>query len=451
MANHQALSVILAGAAGSCKTSMVLSAGQMFLWLGNSGAITELAQTQLGFTPFCWPPSSMEFGGTTEEKEKRMLNMRTVQGSKSDAQFYVDKWWWSLAQAVKENKWAKPAMIARMVDAKVYRVIENADGLKNILELLRDLDALSFIQSGMTTRTFAGLGIDDLSLLIGYEVAVLATSKTEFISDKTGRKDLQQMYGHEGHMSTMIMNLVDRGIGSGVPVFITGHLTPPKADKAIPGDKFNRTPYDDDERRATEDRGGLKLSSSTKCATAAECSHAMFVVLKNDTPINPDPWAPALTNPMNVSLRVLPNDPLYHCKSRFGHYGPDMLPSIEAQWQPDTLREMLPRYKCGKVDLSWQYDLAEQIRDALLKESDFAEYANFDKRLGAVEKVCNEVLAGWIEKLQSKGYNDNIIQLWVRNAEQIGRAMADIILRNKRKVAAGGLKLFGGAQRPSQN
>ena len=446
---HQALSVILAGAAGSCKTSMVLSAGQMFLWLGNSGAITDLAQTQLGFTPFCWPPTAMEFGGSEEEKKRRMNAMLTIQGTRTDSQFYVDKWWWSMAQAVKEQKWARPTMLPRMVDAKVYRVIENAEGLKNILELLRDFDALSFVPPELGRRAFAGLGIDDLSLLIGYEVAVLATSKTEFVSEKTGRKDLQQMYGHEGHVSTMIMNLVDRGIGSGVPVFITGHLTPPKPDKAVPGDKFNRIPYGEDERRSSEDRGGMKLSSSTKCSTAAECSHATFIVLKNDDPRNPDPWAPPTENPMNVSLRVLPNDPLYHSKSRFGHYAPDMLPSLEAQWQQDTLREMLPRFKCGKTDLSWQYDLAYEVRDALLNEADFAESANFGKRLAAVQKVVSAVVRPWVTRLVTAGNSKDSVRLWVRNAEQIGRAMADIKLRSQVKEAASGFDLFGDAQRPS--
>jgi hypothetical protein len=446
---HQALSVILAGAAGSCKTSMALSAGQMFLWLGNSGAITDLAQTQLGFTPFCWPPTLLEFGGTEDERKKRMNSMLTVQGTRTDSQFYVDRWWWSLATAVKENKWARPALLNRMIDAKVYRVIENAEGLKNILELLRDLDALSFVPSHIGTRAFAGLGIDDVSLLIGYEVAAMATSKTDFISEKSGKKDLMQMYGHEGHLATMLMNMIDRGIGSGVPVFMTGHLTPPKTDKAIPGDKFNRAPYGEDERRSPEDRGGLKLSSSTKCATAAECSHATFIVLKNDNPVNPDPWAEPDKNPMNVSLRVLPNDGMYHGKSRFGHYGSDMPPSLEAQWQADTLRELLPRYKCGKVDLNWQYDLAYEIRDALVAAPDFAEFANFNKRFTAAQQVANTVLAPWAAKLQSAGHDENLAFLWLRNAEQIGRAMADIALRSAQKKQSIGIKLFGGAQRPA--
>lgn len=450
MATHQAISVVLAGAAGSGKTSMALSAGQMFLWLGNSGAITDLAQTQLGFTPFCWPPTQLDMGGAPneEEKKRRMAAMLTVQGARSDSQFHVDKWWWSLANAVKENKWAKPAMIGQMIAPAVYRVIENAESLLVILRLLRDLDALSFAPPHLGHPAFAGLGIDDISLLIGYEVSVLATSKTDFVSEKTGRKDLQQMYGHEGHVSTMIMNLLDRGIGSGVPVIMTGHATPPKADKAIPGDKFNRTPYDTNERRSFEDRGGLKLSSATKAATAAECSHATFIVLKNDVPTNPDPWAPADKNPMDVSLRVIPNDPLYHSKSRFGHYAPDMPPSIEAQVQYETIREMWPRYKCGKVDLSWQYDLAHAIRTALIAAPDFAEYANFGKRLAVVNQVRNTILPGWIAKLKGEGHAVDLIRLWVRNAEQIGRAMADIALR-KKVVDVGGFDLFGDAERPT--
>lgn len=459
MANHQALSIILAGAAGSCKTSMALSIGQMFLWLGNSGAITDLAQKHLGFTPFCWPPTQMEAGTTADEKKKNMTAMLTIQGDRSDSQFYVDKWWWSLFEAVKEARWMPVInaqtgartmslpLINRMVAPVVYRVITDAEWLLMILDLLKDLDALSFIVPELKTRAFAGIGVDELSMLIRYELARKSLSKTQFVTD-AGKKDTMAVFGEENSVATAILNLFDRGIGSGFPVLSTGHLFLPKPDKAIAGTR-NRTPYADGERRAEEDKGGLELASAKQCAAAAKCAHALFIVLKNDYPINPDPWAPVGDNHMDVSLRVIPNDDLYHSKSRCGHTGPDMPPSIEAQMQPETLREMFPRYKYGKMDLSWEYDLAYEVRDALLKEPDFAEYANFGKRRAAVEKVANEVLPPWISKLLAQGHSEEIIQLWVRNAEQMGRAMADIMLRNKKKVASGGLKLFGGAQRPT--